>query len=374
MRKRCNEMKKIWIIILAAFLPITAKSKEIITYQVKKELFGTYYEKAEEQLKNMSLEEKVGQLFLARMNDEREEEIKSIHPGGYVLFAKDFENKTKEMVKEEITKYQGQSKIPLILAVDEEGGTVTRVSRYKNFRSSKFPSNRELYQEGGFEKIEQIETEKIALLKELGLNLNLAPVADISTNINDYMYKRSLGQDKIVTSEFIQRVVKLDNDKNFASCLKHFPGYGNNVDTHTGIAIDNRAYASFTENDYLPFQAGIKEGVPAILVSHNIITALDETMPSSLSKTVHKELREKLEFTGLIITDDLIMDAIKKYKGEENSAVLAVLALNDLIITSNLKEDYEAVLNAVKNEKIDIETIDIAVRRIIAFKYQYHII
>ena len=148
----------------------------------------------------------------------------------------------------------------------------------------------------------------------------------------------------------------------------------NNVDTHTGIAIDNRAYASFTENDYLPFQAGIKEGVPAILVSHNIITALDETMPSSLSKTVHKELREKLEFTGLIITDDLIMDAIKKYKGEENSAVLAVLALNDLIITSNLKEDYEAVLNAVKNEKIDIETIDIAVRRIIAFKYQYHII
>ena len=89
-------MKKIWIIILAAFLPITAKSKEIITYQVKRNYLGTYYEKAEEQLKNMSLEEKVGQLFLARMNDEREEEIKSIHPGGYVLFAKDFENKTKE--------------------------------------------------------------------------------------------------------------------------------------------------------------------------------------------------------------------------------------------------------------------------------------
>ncbi len=370
-------MEKIWILILAVFLPVTTKSEEIITYyeEQQKELFGEYYEKAEEKLKTMSLEEKTGQIFLARMNSEKaEEEIKILHPGGYVLFAKDFEKKTKDTVKKEIVAYQEQSSVPLIMAVDEEGGIVTRVSRYQNFRSSRFPSNQQLYKEGGFEKIEEIEREKIALLKELGLNLNLAPVADISTDANDYIYKRSLGQDQMTTSEYIKRVVKLDNEQELASCLKHFPGYGNNVDTHTGIAIDNRSYESFQENDYLPFQAGIKERVPTILVSHNIVKALDDTMPASLSKKVHQELREKLEFSGLIITDDLAMDAIKEYKGEENSAVLAVLALNDLIITSNLKEDYEAVLNAVNSKKIDMEILDIAVKRILAFKYQYHLI
>jgi len=370
-------MKNLWVVLLSLFLPVTSSSLETIHYQKeidKKELFGAYYEQAEAKMEQMSLEQMVGQVFLARMDASTiEEEISSYQPGGYILFARDFESETKESLSARLKSYQERSSIPFVFAVDEEGGTVTRVSRYRNFRSSKFPSNQELYRQGGFSLIERIEREKIALLKSLGIHLNLAPVADLSTSSADYIYKRSLGQDVATTSEYIKRVVKIDYENTFACCLKHFPGYGNNVDTHTGIAIDERAYEQFVSNDYLPFQAGISEHVPTVLVSHNIVKAIDPETPSSLSFKVHQELREKLQFSGLILTDDLVMDAISNYTHDENSAGLALLAGNDLIITSNLKEDYAAVLSAVKSGKISNKILHNAVRRVLAFKYQYQI-
>ena len=305
--------------------------------------------------------------------DVVESEIQTFHPGGYVLFARDFENETKESITAKIKKYQQLTTTPMIMAVDEEGGTVTRVSRFPNFRSMRFQSNQELYAQGGFDMIIATEKEKVSLLRELGLNLNLAPVADISINPNDYMYSRSFGQDAISTSNFIKYVVQTNYENQFASCLKHFPGYGSNIDTHTGIAIDERSYESFLENDFLPFQAGIKEKVPTILVSHNIVKSMDESSPASLSYKVHQILREQLKFSGLIITDDLAMDAISNYTNDENSAVLAIKAGNDLVITSNLQTDYEAVLKALHDGKISSSIIENALKRIIAFKYAYHI-
>lgn len=370
-------MKKLWIVLLSFFLPISSSSKEVVSYQKnleRQELFGAYYEQAEERLKKMSKEEKIGQLFLARMDQNTIfSEISSFYPGGYVLFARDFEGETKASISAKIKSYQEKSKTPLVMAVDEEGGSVTRVSRYQSFRKSRFASNQELYGRGGFRLIEETEREKVSLLKEIGVNLNLAPVADVSTHPQDYIYKRSLGQDASTTSEYITGIVKVDRELQFADCLKHFPGYGNNVDTHTGIAIDERSYDTFVQNDYLPFQAGINEKVPTILVSHNIMKSIDDTLPSSLSFKVHQELREKLKFTGLIMTDDLAMDAISKYTHDDPSAVLAVLAGNDLIITSNLSGDYQAVLEAYDSGKIEQKTLDTSVRRILAFKYAYHI-
>ncbi len=376
-------MKKGWILFLILLLLVgcdrkSEKEKTPISNSkkvtVEKDLFENYYQEAEKKIVNMTLEEKVGQLFLARMNqDVVESEIQTFHPGGYVLFARDFENETKESITTKIKKYQQLTTTPMIMAVDEEGGTVTRVSRFPNFRSMRFQSNQELYAQGGFDMIIATEKEKVSLLRELGLNLNLAPVADISINPNDYMYSRSFGQDAISTSNFIKYVVQTNYENQFASCLKHFPGYGSNVDTHTGIAIDERSYESFLENDFLPFQAGIKERVPTILVSHNIVKSMDEASPASLSYKVHQILREQLKFSGLIITDDLAMDAISNYTNDENSAVLAIKAGNDLVITSSLQTDYEAVLKALQDGKISSSIIENALKRIIAFKYAYHI-
>ena len=272
-------------------------------------------------------------------------------------------------MKKELNDLQKISKYPLILGVDEEGGYVTRVSRYPAYRTEKFKSPKDYYIEGGYELLEKTEKEKAELLKSIGLNLNLAPVADISTNEDDFIYIRSFGEDATKTSEFITKMVGYANSNNINSTLKHFPGYGNNSDTHTGIAIDNREYSIFTENDYKPFEAGIKANVPSILISHNIVKCLDENIPSSLSSNVVSELRNKLGFTGIIMTDDLAMDAVKEYVENGKAATMAINAGNDMIITSDFISMKNELISSVKNKEIKEEVIDKAVTRIIAWKY-----
>lgn len=375
-------MKKIGIIIvilLVCFCILfnnknkkTIEKTKPVSNQYDSELFHKYYPAADKILKNMTLEEKVGQLFLVRYDFNLADlEIEKYHPAGYIFFAKDFENEDRKSFSEKINNYQEKSKIPLTIAVDEEGEIVTRVSRYTQFREEKFLSPRTYYDQGGFSLLEDIEKEKANLLLSLGINLNLAPVADVSINQDDYIYERSFKDGPTLTSEFVKRVVNISNNLMISSCLKHFPGYGNNSDTHTGIAIDKRSYDNFLNNDYIPFEAGIKANVPTILVSHNIIEAIDDKYPASLSPKIHKELRKKLNFSGIIITDDLAMDAVNQYTSDNSAASLAVSASNDLIITSDFINMYNEVYENIKNKKIDIEKVNKAVRRIIAWKMFY---
>ena len=323
-------------------------------------------------MKNMSLEEKVGQLFLVRYDSNLASNwIKKYYPGGYIMFAKDFNNQTKESIKKEIDDLQSISKVPLVIAVDEEGGYVTRVSRYPSFRESKFLAPRSYYESGGEKLLEQTEKEKAKLLLSIGVNLNLAPVADVSIDSNDFINIRTFNRNAKETAVLIGKMVNYANEEGISSSLKHFPGYGNNVDTHTGIAIDERSYENFVENDYLPFEEGIKNKVPTVLVSHNIIKCMDSEYPATLSKKVISELREKLNFTGVVITDDLSMSAVNSYVENGSAAVLAVNAGEDLIITSDFVKMYNSVYEAVKNKEIDMKTIDKAVRRNIAWKIAY---
>ena len=344
------------------------KNKEIYN-----SIFKEYYDEAEKIVNKMTLEEKIGQLFLVRYNRSDIKNQKDYFPGGYILFAKDFENHTKESIKQEIDDNQKISKYPLIIGVDEEGGYVTRVSRYPSFRKEKFASPKYYYEQGGYELLEKMETEKANLLKEIGINLNLAPVSDVSTSENDFIYNRAFGKPAQETAEFVEKMVEYANNNHINSCLKHFPGYGNNKDTHTGIAIDNRTYKSFVESDFLPFKSGIKANVPSILVSHNIISSMDKDYPASLSPIVIKELRENLGFTGIIMTDDLAMDAVKRYVENKEAATKAINAGNDMIITSDFIGMYQELQQSVKEGKIKEETINKAVLRIIAWKYYSNI-
>lgn len=340
---------------------------------VSTELFGKYYDAASKIMKDMTLEEKIGQLFLVRYDKNLASSwVSDYYPGGFVMFAKDFANQTKDSIKEEIDNLQSISKIPLVIAVDEEGGYVTRVSRYSNFRDSKFLSPREYYDTGGEELLEKMEKEKATLLLSTGINLNLAPVADVSVNSNDFINNRTFNRNARDTAVLIGKMVNYANEVGISSSLKHFPGYGNNVDTHTGVAIDERSYENFLENDYLPFKEGIKNRVPTVLVSHNIINCIDSRYPATLSKKVIAELREKLNFSGVVITDDLSMDAVNSYVEDGSAAVLAVNAGDDLIITSDFVKMYREVYQAVTDKKIDIKTIDQAVKRNIAWKIAYN--
>ena len=223
-------------------------------------LFSSYYDEAEEMLSKMTLEEKVGQMFLARYPSSGViNEIKNYQPAGYILFGKDFQNATPNSIKKELQDCQNASKIPLALGVDEEGGTVVRVSQYKAFRASPFKSPREIYANGGMNAIISDSHEKSNLLKNLGINMNLAPVVDVPKTSNDFIYKRAFSTNVNEVKDFTNQIINAMKSDNITSVMKHFPGYGNNVDTHTGIAIDKRDYSNFENRDFIPFEEGIKK-------------------------------------------------------------------------------------------------------------------
>ena len=340
---------------------------------VSKELFEDYYAKADEFMKNMSLKDKISQMIFPRFNyTNRTDDIINKKPGGYVLFAYDFEYNAT-FIQNYMQEIQNLSKsnigLPLGLSVDEEGGTVVRVSKYH--RSQKFPSPQEIYNKSGNDGIAEIDKEKRDLLRKFFLNVNLAPVADISSNSSDYIYPRTIGRNALESAEYIEKDVEGYVKDNFTCCAKHFPGYGNNIDTHGDIAIDERSYEQFQQEDFLTFEAAIRQQIPMILVSHNIVKCKDDKHPASLSKAWHDILRNELNFTGLILTDDLSMGAIKKYTDNVSEAVLAVNAGNDILLTSDYYMHYNALMEAIKDGSITEDVVNKACRRIIAWKYKY---
>ena len=341
-----------------------------------KELFEDYYEEADTILEDLTLEEKIAQMFLV-IYPGREaaiKEIKKYSPGGYILFAKDFKEETKDSIISLIDGMQDKAKTSMLIAVDEEGGPVVRVSAFKQFRTTPFESMRKIYASGGMNAIIEDAKEKSELLKSLGINMNLTPVVDIPTNDKSYMYSRAVSLDSDVVSEFAGKIIDRMNEDKVVASMKHFPGYGDNVDTHTGIAIDERTLEDFMRKDFKPFIAGIEQGVPTIMVNHNVIKNIDENYPASISKKVHDTLRNDLGFSGLIVTDSLAMDALKEYVTNGEAGAQAVIAGNDMIISHKLEAHVNEIMKAVEDGRVTEEEINTAVRRVLACKLCYGII
>ena len=319
--------------------------------------------------KAMTTEEKVGQLFLVQHPIYTPiEELQTYHLGGFLFFGYDFANDTIDSMSAKLAAYQAAADVPMLMAVDEEGGDVVRISCHKQYRSAPFPSLRSLYDGGGTAAVLTAEAEKCDLLASVGINLNMSPVCDITNKWGSFMRSRSLGQDAQTTADVVSQIVTLMNDRSMGSALKHFPGYGDNIDTHTGIATDSRSLAELEQKDLIPFRAGMDAGCGAVLMSHTVVTCLDTEHPMSLSPAAHDYLRREMGFDGVIITDDLAMDAITdKYTAGE-AAVLAVLAGNDILCTSEYIEQYEAVLAAVRSGRIPDDLLTAAVARILQWK------
>lgn len=331
----------------------------------------------EDRLASMTLAEKVGQLFFLRCpSSDAEAAVAQYHLGGILLFTQDYKDAsgnwlTQDAFAEKLAALQSAAEsdtgIPLLIGSDEEGGTVTRASRNPNLFPSKFPSPQSLFETVGLEGLLADTQQYNSRLHSLGITVNFAPVCDVSTNPKDFIYERSFGQNAQTTADYIAQVVAAMSDAGIASVLKHFPGYGSNADTHTGIAVDERPYEQFLAEDYLPFAAGIGAGAPFVLVSHNIVTCLDSSYPASLSAAWHEQLRSHLGFEGVILTDDLDMGAVKAYADGGNIAVLALQAGNDMIVCSDLTQ-IGAVIAAVQDGTLSEETIDSACRRVLAAK------
>lgn len=332
-------------------------------------------DRAREILAGMTLDEKVGQMFLARCPaSDGAKAVEQYKLGGFVLFYRDFEGETPQTVSKTIQGYQQTASVPMLIAVDEEGGTVNRVSKEPALRNTPFLSPQALYRQGGFDRIREDTAQKATLLKSLGINVNLAPVCDVSQTPGDFIYARSFGKDAEETAQYVRTVVEEMNRQQIGGVLKHFPGYGGNEDTHAGVVRDNRPYETFRDSDLIPFREGIHAGAGAVLVSHNIVECIDPDRPASLSQKVNRLLRKELAFDGVAITDDLAMDGIRDFTGDDSAAVLAVLAGNDLLCCTNYQTQVPAVKAAIERGEIPLSRVEEAVLRILRWKLDLGII
>lgn len=338
---------------------------------------------------NMTLEEKIGQIFLVNfesldpskgsyyefreITDQMIQNLEKYNIGGVVFFSRNIE--TREQTMKFIQELQKNSRIPLYISVDEEGGEVARIANNKNMQTTKFPTMAEIGAMDDTEYTYNMGSTIGKEIKKLGFNLNFAPVADVKTNEhNTEIGNRSFGDNAKLVSRMVKQMVLGLQDQNVSATLKHFPGHGNaSEDTHDGaVSIDNDLNR-LRSVDFVPFKAGIKAGADFIMVSHLSISRVTEnTIPASLSNLVMDTiLRTEMAFNGIIITDAMDMKSITDHYTSAQAAVLAIEAGADIVLMpENFEEAYMAVYHAVQEEKISIDRIDNSVRRIIEKKIQ----
>ncbi len=327
------------------------------------------------QAADMTLAEKVGQLFLARVPETNQlADLKDYHLGGYLLFSRDIAGESQASLKQKIANFQKAAELPLIIASDEEGGLVSRLSYEKGFLKTPFASPQKSYQKGGLAEIKKELTYQSTILHDLGIAMSLAPVADVSTKPDSFIYQRTLGKNVTETAAFIETAVTEMKKLNIGSTLKHFPGYGDNRDSHLEIVRDKRSLETLKKEALPPFITGIKAGADSVLITHNIVGALDDKKPASISSHVYDYLREDLDFNGVIMTDDFDMAGLKEFTTQEEAAVSAINSSADLILSSSYQTQIPAVIKAVKDNNIALEKINASATRVLLLKYRLKLI
>lgn len=334
----------------------------------------TVKEKVENTMKTMTLEEKVGQLFMARVPEQNQiMDIQNYHLGGYLLFDRDMAGKGQADVKQTVASYQEASKTPMFIGSDEEGGTVSRLSR-NQIVSPAFESPQALYQKDGWDGVTKEIDRKAQVFGELGIQLGMFPDADVSTDPQSFIYDRTIGMDAKGTSHYVKLSVEEMKKQKLGSILKHFPGYGNNRDSHVEIVTDNRSMEDLRKNDFLPFEAGIKAWADSIMVSHNIVQAIDGNRPASISKPVHDVIRNELGFKGVIMTDDMDMAGLADFISQEEAGLQALQAGNDMILSSSYSTQIPYILEAIKKGEYSEQQLDQSVERLLTWKVELGLI
>ena len=323
----------------------------------------------EKLVQEMSLREQLGQMFFwSHVDSDPEDGIRTLQPGGLVLFSEDFRDLSRQQVLEKLSRAQACAKQPLLIAVDEEGGTVVRVSRQPALRETRFLSPMDIKQAGGLDAVCADAQEKSRFLREFGISVNFAPVVDLCQNPEAFIYPRVYGGGAAETAEYAAAVSQVMSREHMGSSLKHFPGYSDNRDTHKDLAVDSRPLEQFEQEDLLPFRAGISGGADSIMISHTIVRCFDEQQPASLSPRVHGYIREEMGFDGVLMTDDLNMQAIVKHCAGEDPCVQALAAGNDMLLIQDVTSGLNAAEQAVRDGKLCPRQIEGSVLRILRWK------
>lgn len=290
--------------------------------------------------------------------------------GGLIYFSKNIQSEAQ--LTEMLANTVLFSKYPLFLAVDEEGGKVSRVAD-SGIEVEKVGTMAEIGATGDPQNAYHAGTTIGAYLKRLGFNLDFAPVADVLTNgDNQTIGDRAFGTDGAVVAQMASSFVTGLEEGGVSSCLKHFPGLGDTTeDTHDGMVVTERTKEEFQAVEFPVFQAGIDAGADFVMVSHVSVPGLTgDNTPASLSPAVIGILRNDLGFDGIIITDALNMTAITDYYTADEAAVKAIQSGADmLLMPESFETAYNGLLQAVENGTISEERINESLRRIYRVKY-----
>lgn len=367
------------IIIVLAILGINNRSifnddEQVIQdkQQIKQENL-TIDEKVDQIVASMSQTEKLGQMVMigiqgTKVDDDSLYMLNQYHMGGVILFDRNMES--PEQVKQLTSDLQAQSneKVPLFIGIDEEGGDVVRMAE----KLTPPPSQKEIGATGDIEQAKTWAIKTAKSLKDMGINVNFAPVADVGSND-----KRSYSTDANTVIDFVRAATKGYQQENIIYSLKHFPGIGKGkVDSHIDSSSIDVAKEVLMTEDIIPFKTIIDESDPNdyfILVSHLKYLALDEEYPASLSSKIMTDLlRNELGYKGIIITDDMEMGAVANHNDFRSIGVNAVKAGADIVLVcheyEHQQEVYLGLLDAVNNGEISQERIDESIKRIIKVK------
>jgi beta-N-acetylhexosaminidase len=334
-------------------------------------------------MQHMTLDQKVGQLMLVQFvgpdySPEVSAMISQYDVGAVLLYSANDNIVSKTQLKGLIAQMQRNSSIPLIVSIDQEGGTVDRLINLDGPR----PSATSIGETGNPANAEAEGVRDASDLASYGFNLNLAPVVDVTNVYNPQMYLRTFGTNPTIVTQMAGAYLQgLQKSGKVLGTLKHFPGLGDvSADPHNAVPRLTRSLSQLEAIDWAPYRALIAQGdVHAIMVTHEIVPAVDSTMPSSLSyKLVTGILRDQFGFQGVIVTDSLTMEGISAFYNEAQAAVLSIEAGDDLLMGAASPADVASMINGIKQAissgQISMQRIDQSVARILLLKYQMGLI
>ena len=330
-------------------------------------------------IKDMNLKEKIGQMLIIDYTKDTYDTnldriIKTVKPGGFILMSDNIKyyDNTISLVK----SLKQNSNIPMIIAIDEEGGRVQRTILLKDTPVTNVPSMYELGKTNNQLLAYQVGVILAKKVKTLGVNLDFAPVLDIYSNKNNKVIgDRSLSEDKNIVTNLSISIQKGLEDNNVNTCIKHFPGHGDTkTDSHFDIPIINKTYKELLDNELYPFIKSIENGSKMVMVGHIALPKITTSnVPASLSKEIITDvLKNKLNFTGLVITDALNMKALTNNYTEKEIYINAINAGVDiLLMPQNPENAVKYIEEAIKENKISINQIDASVEKILNYKEKY---
>jgi len=330
---------------------------------------------------NMDLQEKIGQMFIVsftgtNVSADLTTLVHDYHVGGVILFSENIQDDKQLLaLLNGIKALNEGDKLPILISTDQEGGRISRLPS----RATKFPSNLIIGKRNSATLSYQIGSILGTEMKAYGFNMDFAPVLDVVTNPqNTVIGDRSFGSNPDLVSTLGVATMKGISSSGVIPVVKHFPGHGDtSVDSHQELPVSNATLPHLHSFELLPFVKAIQNGASVVMMAHIKFPNVDPSgLPASLSEVFISDiLRNELGFTGVVITDDLHMEAITKHYSVGDAAIKAVQAGADVVLVCHSLDEQEqamnALVNAVKTGQISEERINESIKRIAMLKQHY---